>query len=511
MLHIYEKVSCIFLQKNGKLNTSGMREIPDKQPSKRGEKIMKNARNLGIKITAAALSVGVLAGCGASSSSTATSTSGGAESTGSNGDVTTIEVWSNNRHDEAYMTEVIEKFNAENSDVQIKYTIMTDDYWNSIQLAYQANTAPDIAAIAASDGIVLNDYVNGGMFESLTPFINEDAEYQKVNETADHMYEGLNSIGEDIYWVASGVRSGSRIQYNVEMLKNAGYETFPTTFSDMVAAAQAVTDPSSNVYGIATTSSAPFVRWLEGIGEMSGAAHMGYDYTTGTYDFSSWKPVIEEAAKLFTNGSVLPGSETQGVDNGRALFAQGAFAIWGNASQEAGVFTEQFPVSFDWGVAELPTMDGEVKGALSCTPNYGYTMLTSCEDKEAAWKVISYLQGEEVLKGYFEGGYSLPMSSYMADLYDSSKVGRLADFALTDYEDVYPSTPAVTIEGDDYQVTLWNAVMGNVSVDDAIADLNERYNAALERGLANGSCTRVVIADFDPMNPSAGTAEYLTE
>ena len=110
----------------------------------------------------------------------------------------------------------------------------------------------------------------------------------------------------------------------------------------------------------------------------------------------------------------LTGSETQGVDNSRALFAQGAFAVWGNASQEAGVFTDQFPVSFDWGVAELPTMDGTVKGALSCTPNFGFTMLTSCENKDAAWEVIKYFSSEDFMKGYLEGGYTLPLSTYMS-------------------------------------------------------------------------------------------------
>ena len=109
---------------------------------------------------------------------------------------------------------------------------------------------------------------------------------------------------------------------------------------------------------------------------MSGATPGGYDYANGVYDFSSWKEIVEEAAKLYADGSVLPGSENQGVDNSRALFAQGAFALWGNASQEAGVFTDQFPCSFDWGVAELPTLTGEVKGALSCSPNGGYVMLS---------------------------------------------------------------------------------------------------------------------------------------
>ena len=64
---------------------------------------------------------------------------------------------------------------------------------------------------------------------------------------------------------------------------------------------------------------------------MSGATPGGYDYANGVYDFSSWKEIVEEAAKLYADGSVLPGSENQGVDNSRALFAQGAFAAVSNS------------------------------------------------------------------------------------------------------------------------------------------------------------------------------------
>ena len=38
----------------------------------------------------------------------------------------TIEFWTNNRHDEAYMNEMIDSFNASHSDIQINYTILTD-------------------------------------------------------------------------------------------------------------------------------------------------------------------------------------------------------------------------------------------------------------------------------------------------------------------------------------------------------------------------------------------------
>jgi len=451
-------------------------------------------------------------GSGSGSESPAETAAGTETQKVESGDATVIEVWSNNRHDEVYMSQMVEEFNASQSDIRINYTIFTDEWQNTIQLAFQAGTAPDIITMSASDGVVLSDYVTSGMFASLSDYIAADEEFQKVNEPYEHMYERLNCIGDDIYWIPTGVRSGTRIEYNIGLINDAGYEEIPSTLSELVELCKAVTENGNGeTYGVGFTSSGPFGRWLQGIGEKSGYKFLGYDYVTGTYDFSDWKPLLETAAQFYTDGSVLPGSETQGVDNSRALFAQGSFAVWGNASQEAGVFTNQFPCDFEWGVAELPTMDGEVKGALSCNPNFAFTMLSSCENKDAAWEVISYFSSEDFLKGYFEGSYSAPLSGYMAGVIDSSKVGRLADFALQDYEDVYPSTPSITLEGDDYAVVFWNIIMGNVDADTGISDLNKRYNEALERGLANGSCLRVVIEDFDPMHPSKGTVSYLTE
>lgn len=49
------------------------------------------------------------------------------------------------------------------------------------------------------------------------------------------------------------------------------------------------------------------------------------------------------------------------------------------------------------------------------------------------------------------------------------------------------------------------------NVDDAIEDLNTRYNEALEADIAAGSTTRLVISDYDPLHPNEGTIEYLSE
>ena len=50
--------------------------------------------------------------------------------------------------------------------------------------------------------------------------------------------------------------------------------------------------------------------------------------------------------------------------------------------------------------------------------------------------------------------------------------------------------------------------MGNVSADDAIADLNKRYNEALDNDVKMGKIKRLIIKDFDAMHPNQGTIEY---
>jgi multiple sugar transport system substrate-binding protein len=257
-------------------------------------------------------------------------------------------------------------------------------------------------------------------------------------------------------------------------------------------------------YGIGFTSSSPFERQLEMMAQVSGVFY--YDYANGKFDFTGYKPFLEAGRELVA----VAYPDQQGVDNMRAQFAAGQFALWGNASQEAGVFTNQFPVTdFEWGVAPVPSLDGEIKGALQVNPNKGYLILKASKNPDAAWEVIKYLQSEEVLKGYMEGGYDLPITSYIDSIIDKSKMGRMADFSLLDYESVYPAVPTINLMGDDYRTVLWNAIMGYVDIDAAIEDLNTRYNAAYDEDVSLGFIKRLVIEDYDPLHPSAGTVTWL--
>lgn len=419
---------------------------------------------------------------------------------------TTIEVWSQDRHDSEYVEEMIQKFNETNTDgIEIKLTVITDDYENMLAMAYTGGTAPDIAGTPVS----LNTFADTGMIVPLNEYIDADAEYQKVNEPYEHAYEGLNSKDGNLYYVYSGMRSGVRVEYNKDVLAQYGYTEIPKDLGSYIDMAKDITTQGNgSYYGIGFTSSSPFERLLEMSAQVSGIYY--YDYINGKYDFSGYKDILELGQRFITENIAYP--DQQGVDNMRALFAQGEFALWSNASQEVGVFTSQIPITdFEWGVAEVPSLTGEIKGALQTTPSKAYAILSSSEHKDLAWKVIQYFQSEEFIKGYLEKGYCLPISTYMDGVIDKTKTGRLADFSLLEYESVYPTPPTINLTGDDYRIVFWNAIMGYVGIDEAIEDLNTRYNEALDNDIKSGSTKRLVISDYDSLHPSAGTATYLTE
>ncbi len=425
---------------------------------------------------------------------------------------TIIKVWTEDRHDSEYVEKKINEFNKNNDlGVTIELTVVAENYFNMLTMAYSAGNAPDIAGVSASSGgYDINLLSESEIVAPVTEYI-KDPEFEKVTEASKLMFEGLNTLNGETYWVPTGMRSGVRIEYNKDLLAAAGYTEFPKTLDQVVELAKKVTETGNGeYYGVGFTSSSPFERWLEGVAEISGIYR--YDYVNGRFDFNGYKPILEKAQEIFTNESVLPGSISQGVDAMRAQFADGKFAIWGNASQEAGVFTSQFPISsFEWGVAEVPTLKGEILGSETINPQKGYLLLNSSEHKDLAWEVIKYFSSEEFLKGYLEGGYSLPITSYMDSVIDKSKVGRMADFELTPYENVYPVLPSIALEGDPYRDIFMYVMMGELDIDEAIADLNQRYNDALDRDVKAGKILRLVIKDFDPLNPNAGTFEYLTE
>lgn len=466
--------------------------------------MMRSRKRMAALVLAGLTAAASITGCSAGKSAESTNGAETSKETGT-GEKTKITVWSVNRHDSVYMNQVVEEFNKTNPDIEIEYVVQTENYENLLSMAANSGQSPDV--FTAVNQNYIKNFADGGIIQPINQYITD--EYRKVNEVDSHLYEGYNAIGEDIYYVPCGKRSGARLIYNKEIFDELGL-TIPEKLEELPSVAKQITEAGNgDYYGIIFPgASSPFERWIEHAAEKSGVTP--YDYKNGKFDFTGFKPIIEIIRQMFEENSVFPGSSSIKIDPARVQFAEGHVGIHGNASQEAAVLTDQFPAQMEWGVAGLPTLGGEIKGAQLCNPNNGYMMSGNTEHPEEAWKVIEYFGSEEVLKGYLEAGYTLPLSDYMDSKIDKSKIGRMADFSGADYEAVYPVFPAVTPEGETYRDALWNACLPEgPSIDETIANLNKTYNAALDQEVSMGKTKRLVISDYDSMHPNDGTPQYL--
>ncbi|MFV0504963.1 MAG: ABC transporter substrate-binding protein [Lachnospirales bacterium] len=419
---------------------------------------------------------------------------------------TLITIWTNNRHDEAYVRQELENFGEANPNIDVELTIQTDNLNSVLMLAYNSHQAPDMYNMSAIS-LEAQQYYDAGLSLPLNNYITD--EFASRLELDRATWDNINVFDGNITYIPTAQRSGFRLIYNQEMYDAAGLTEPPKTMKDFITMSDQLTNEAEGKYGTAFPgNSSPFERFFQPVAEMSGI--LPYDFAKGRYDFAKFEPIIEYGRQLFADGSVIPGATSLAIDPQRVQFAEGKIGMYGNASQEVGVLTEQFPTQMEWHAAQLPTLDGEIKGTLFSLPKNGWSITSTSPNPDKAWEVVEFLSSDDFLIGYGEGGYDFVFSNSIREKVDESKTGKLAEFAIQDFEGLYPPFPPVAPEGDDWRTTLWNLCQPDSGdIKSALNALTEKYNLALDNEISIGRLKRTVIEDFDIKNPMDGTVQYL--
>lgn len=415
-----------------------------------------------------------------------------------------IKVWTINRHDASYMTEMVNKFNKENRDnIEIDYQIYSDNYQQTLDLAFVTGEAPDVFIDALG---VYEKRLPAGEIAPLNPFLTP-AYKERFGSGA--FIEGINMAKGKIYSLPA-VGTTNRLIYNKGIFKRAGIKEPPKTLAEMVKSAKLISDKLSKegIYGYAQNFKSPasaLQRSVDYILMRSGGVQEGYDYRTGKYDFTSYKPVLQAYKEIFTSNAAFPGCESLDIDPLRTQFAAGKIGMyisWTHA--EPGVYTSQFPTKEDWDMASLPTVSGEVEGSNRIN-NAGRWFLVSSKSKypQEAWKVMQFIYSDELLAGYHEKGLGIVMvPSALKKAKDPDTIKRWPAIKFDEYDKVWPNVPiSVRPEGKDMYQVMIEIIYGVTNMDKGIADLNARYNSAYDKAIREGKVNRIVYPEFDPADP----------
>lgn len=454
------------------------------------------------------LALSALTGCsGGNGGAASTAGTSAASAAGSGNKVETITVWTDEGGTKDIMNQLVDQFNSttgKEKGIQIDYKVYGSDYYQMVDLAVTSGKEPEL-------------------FKSQTQALNTYTEKDEVVALEDmpggseflKRYEGMLKpmqcvFGGKTYAVPFQVNTIGLL-YNKDLFKKAGIvdasgeAKAPVTWDEMRADAKKLTNPSQKVYGVALALKwDAYFDWEIRFPFFSTVGDDFFNNKNGKYDFSSYKPATDWLLQIKKDGSYFPGAEGLDNDSARAQFAEGRVGMKFGAVWDVGVLNDQFPAKMDWGVAAIPkaAVDSpNLQFALAST-NLVIGATAKKKDLNKVMAAYEFLNSDEVLARLYQESKVIPYDTAIMKKATKKpdKKGWEMFSALLDKSKIVTLGPTVKIEGQDYHQVLNKIWAGEVTPDSGLADLDKRYNAALQSGVADGSIDLKVYQDtsFDP-------------
>lgn len=313
---------------------------------------------------------------------------------------------------------LIEKWNAENPNIQIVRDALDDDsYKTKLKTAIAANEAPDV--FFTWGGGFSQPFVEAGKVLKLDDYISSDVKDQALGGSLSYV-----TYNDSLYGLPYGMWVGV-LYCNKEMFDAQGLE-LPETFEDLLEAAAVFKENGVGAIGVGAAEKWVGMFYHNILAQRTAGADLANAALSGNAPYDS--PEFIEAAKLledlvnadaFNNGYM--GMDYEGAQN---MFLQGQIPMFFQGNWVAGdceldtnavkgkVVARHFPYVKGHEDLKYDFLGGSVDS---------FMISSNTEHKEAAVKFLEYLAVELSDLGALEGMH-LPV--YKTDL-DTSKFDRI--------------------------------------------------------------------------------------
>jgi multiple sugar transport system substrate-binding protein len=310
---------------------------------------------------------------------------------------TTIRLsgWVSSPSETALLESLLYRFSLENPDILVKYEPITGDYKQALLTAIASGTEPDVFYM---DIFWWQELASNGVLMPL-----DDLMASSGTTKADFIPSLIDAFTFDgaVYGIPKDFNTLG-LFYNTAMFDAAGldYPTADWTWDDLQSAAEALSDPANNVYGLGVPADAgrfPVFAFQNG-GEIMSA-----DFTETMLDSSA----TVEAAQFYTDFrknkiGAIPADLGEGWQG--TLFGKQQLGMVYEGGWLIPYLREQFPTT-QYGVALPPEGPGG-EGNLIFTVAWGVS--NNSQNPQAAWRVIDFLTNESSQKTVLESGFALP-------------------------------------------------------------------------------------------------------
>lgn len=299
-------------------------------------------------------------------------------------------------------------FMADNPDIVVDYSQSNPyaSYLDQLLTAASAGNAPYVAHIKAE---WLPQFLELGVLKDLTPYISADV----IADYAPSAIAGATVDGKLVAMPWFG--NTYALYYNKALLKQAGIETLPQTWDELIQDAYKVSALGDDIYGLAFPNSNG-VEAGEGYNVFPALWAHGGDFQdadgkiclaneAGIATFTELQKLIQDKV------SPTVGNSFKDLRN---LFGQGKIGFYWDleatiaTAAAAAADSDQFYK--DFGCMVIPTMDGP-KGSGYIITHY-LVVLNSCPDElmPQVAKFLEYMSSSKVIQ-IFKDGKQGKMSS----------------------------------------------------------------------------------------------------
>lgn len=403
----------------------------------------------------------------------------------------TIEVWTNNAHSKAQDVKMVEDFNngpGKEKGINISYTVHGGDYTNTIQVSIASGQTPHLFKPIFS-ATPLNNLIDGKSVVAIDDFPGGKEIIEKYKP---YLQPARNVIKGKTYCLPYELRDGA-VAYNKELLKKNGFSKPPETWNELVQMARVITKNGNGkefgfIEGLKATGYAAGMNGLFHYANTVGSGE--FDNKTGKFVYTKFTPFYQHLVDMKKDGSWFPGVEGMNNDQARAQFAEGNIGFKLSGSWDCAVWEEQFPAKMDWGICRPVENLNDVR-----YKDYGYyneCLVIGAKAKEVpekAFEVFKLWHSDETMIKLYEEGKNIP---YNFDLVKKAKnVPKLKNWSeFADLSTVYVTMSTtkgeLKLEGENDTAVISKILTLSVPVDQGLADLEKRYNAALDKAIKDG-------------------------
>jgi multiple sugar transport system substrate-binding protein len=382
---------------------------------------------------------------------------GDADDEAADGDGAELQLmgWSSSPAEDAALQDLIDAYN-ESSPNQVTLNLVPE-FDTTLQAALAGGAPPDVFYVDSSR---LPDLVEAGALQPGGDRIADPDDFH------DSLREIFTIDGE--FWAPPKDFSTLALQYNVDLLEEAGVEP-PTTWEELAAAAEALTTDDQ----VGLVIGAEYPRWGAFMFQAGGALTTD-DFSAATADADANATALEFVAGLFDEGFAATPAELDAGWPGEA-FGQGKAAMTIEGNWMVGFMRNDFP-DVNWATSELP-VGPEGPGTFAFTVAYGVP--AEAADPDASWDLVNFLVQADNMLRFTEQFPVLPSRPSIADDWLASNPDLEAYVAGAEYARGFQFVPGFQAVLDVLNAGIQGIAAGDADPATVLAETQQAAEEAL--------------------------------